>query len=524
MPLAGLRPAGRRRALPRRFGRWLLAGAALYAIARGAEGALRPLPAGLNVRGEPRPVDEVTFLYDATGIGEPGRRVFESVPGIEPPALAAPAGRLPVGWDRAVDQHIFDAVFALIDGANRGIVADLFLFNRMQGASPERTRPLAEQLTERLVAKRRSRPDVDIVLITDPINTVYGSVSSPDLDALRAAGVTVIVTDLTRLPDSNPLWSGPWRAFLQPFGRRGRGWLPNPFSPSGPTVTARAWLEMLNFKANHRKVVAADTPHGPAAIVTSANPHDGSSAHGNVALRVRGPVVADIVASERAVAAMSGATMPATDWAEAAGPSAATGVRDDATVGLVTEAAIREAVLEALDGTRSADRVDVAMFYLADRRVIAALTSATGRGATVRVLLDPNKDAFGRTKNGVPNRPVAAELRRTPGIEVRWCDTHGEQCHAKMVLVRPSSGRATLILGSANLTRRNIAGLNLETDLVVRVRPDAPAISDAAAYFERAWSNDPERVYSADYDAYADDGWPKRWLYRFMEASGVSTF
>ncbi len=50
------------------------------------------------------------------------------------------------------------------------------------------------------------------------------------------------------------------------------------------------------------------------------------------------------------------------------------------------------------------------MFYLSERQIIKALIAAQQRGVQVRVLLDPNKDAFGREKNGIPNRQVAAEL------------------------------------------------------------------------------------------------------------------
>lgn len=521
----GARRPGTGRA--RRVARWLFGAAIAYACVRGAEGALRPLPPGMNVDVAPMAADDVVFLADTTGVGPSGNAPATGTP---LPTDAAGAARA-----RVVDQHIFDAVFELITGAREGVLIDMFLYNRWQGAQPERTRPLAGELTETILAQKAALPALDVILITDPINTVYGSVPSPDLEALRAAGVTIVVTDLTRLPDSNPLWSGPWRAFVQPFGRRGTGWLPNPFDPRGPRVTARGWLELLNFKANHRKVVAADTPDGPAAIVTSANPHDGSSAHGNVALRVRGPIVGAIVESERAVAEMSGVTLPAMAWARSGGSpttSASGPVGDSVRVGLITERAIRSAVVSALDAATDGDRIDIALFYLSDRAVIGAMRRAAERGAALRVLLDPNKDAFGRTKNGVPNRPVAAELRRTRGIEVRWCDTHGEQCHAKLVLVRlaagaaTSSGGATMILGSANLTRRNIGGLNLETNLVVTAPSRAPAILDASAYFDRVWANASRgaRVFSAEYDAYADESWTKRMLYRFMEATGVSTF
>ncbi len=66
-------------------------------------------------------------------------------------------------------------------------------------------------------------------------------------------------------------------------------------------------------------------------------------------------------------------------------------------------------------------------------------------------LLDPNKDAFGRQKNGF--RTVKLRLSLTmPGITVRWCNTQGEQCHSKMILKRHAQ-EAELILGSANFYR-----------------------------------------------------------------------
>ena len=51
-------------------------------------------------------------------------------------------------------------------------------------------------------------------------------------------------------------------------------------------MSLRSYLEMLNFKANHRKVFVADSADGPVTIVSSANPHDASSAHSNVALLI----------------------------------------------------------------------------------------------------------------------------------------------------------------------------------------------------------------------------------------------
>src|SRR5690625_6120146 len=121
---------------------------------------------------------------------------------------------------------------------------------------------------------------------------------------------------------------------------------------------------------------------------------------------------------------------------------------------------------DMLDGARSGNLLNRAIFYLSDRKLIAALKSAQRRGAALRVLLDPNEDAFGRKKNGVPNRSVADELVGA-GVDVRWCDTHGEQCHAKFLL-HQADGQASMLLGSANFTRRNLADLNLETSEIGR--------------------------------------------------------
>ena len=54
---------------------------------------------------------------------------------------------------------------------------------------------------------------------------------------------------------------------------------PNPFGCE--PVTVRSWLAILNLKANHRKVAIADDGTELRALITSANPHDGSSAHTN---------------------------------------------------------------------------------------------------------------------------------------------------------------------------------------------------------------------------------------------------
>jgi phosphatidylserine/phosphatidylglycerophosphate/cardiolipin synthase-like enzyme len=115
------------------------------------------------------------------------------------------------------------------------------------------------------------------------------------------------------------------------------------------------------------------------------------------------------------------------------------------------------------------------------------------------------------------------ELHRA-GVEVRWCLTTGEQCHAKLLLLQHADGRGDVLLGSANFTRRNLDNLNLETNVRLAGPATHPALSAAAAYFERRWSNREGRIHSLPYAEFAEDSLLRYWRYRLMEFSGLSTF
>src|SRR6185437_6501924 len=137
----------------------------------------------------------------------------------------------------------------------------------------------------------------------------YGSDPSRDLILLRGAGVNVVITDLDRLRDSNPIYSGLWRLGIRWWdgSGRGTGWLPNPLDEDDRPITFGSWARLINFKANHRKVIIADDGQGGlTGIVASANPHDASSAHSNVAVKVSGAVLVPLLQSELSIARFSG--------------------------------------------------------------------------------------------------------------------------------------------------------------------------------------------------------------------------
>lgn len=448
----------------------------------------KPLPEGLDFTGKLRHA-EVKFIADQTYMDAQGKQQQQ--------------------------HHIFDEMLKMIDEAQTTIVLDMFLFNQEVGESTLLQRQLTQQLTETLILKHGVQPNIEIKVITDPINSVYGGVMPQHYQKLRAAGINVIETDLTPLRASNPLWSGFWYICCQGLGNNvEKGWLPNPFG--NEKITLRSYFNLFNFKANHRKTLVVDTAQGWKALVTSANPHNGSSRHSNVALIVTGNTAIDVLKTEQAVGRMSKGDIPMVIVGEFEAEKSLPQVQ------LLTEKAIYQATLTLIKTAKPQQQIDLAMFYLSERQIVKALIAAHQRGVKLRVLLDPNKDAFGRQKNGIPNRQVASELSAA-GITVRWCNTQGEQCHSKMI-IKHDAAQAELILGSANFTARNLKNYNLESDLRVLGAAKAPVFNDANQYFDTAWSNLDGKNMSVAYSQYADESQLKYALYRLMEWSGLSTF
>ncbi len=355
---------------------------------------------------------------------------------------------------------------------------------------------------------------------------------TPELAALQAAGIDVVVTELDPLRDSNAAV----QRRVAPAGFK--WWLKSEARlaaaeparwPDG-RVSLGALLRLLNFKANHRKVAltrdaagrCAASSHPPIRMTPAARIR-------NVALAAAGAKRCDRCwrASLR-IARLSG-------WQGALPHRRSPPARHTAlpeaersrVARAATEGAIRDALLERIGAAGRGSCIDIAMFYLTQRDVIEALIAAARRGAAVRVLLDPNKDAFGFEKSGLPNRQVASELLRASdgAVRVRWFRTHGEQFHAKLVTVRDER-HTWLTLGSANLTRRNLGDYNLEANVVVETPTGGRLATGVLQWFEMLWSNRAGAgvEYSADAETYADPSQGRYWLYRLMEASGLSTF
>ncbi len=93
-----------------------------------------------------------------------------------------------------------------------------------------------------------------------------------------------------------------------------------------------------------------------------------------------------------------------------------------------------------------------------------------------------------------------------------------------MLLVRKQCGDNYLLVGSANMTRRNLDNFNLETSVMVRAPDSADVIRDATDHFDLLWNNSDEQTFSVPYEQYRNDSTVMKCLYRFQERSGWGTF
>lgn len=445
----------------------------------------KPLPEGVSFEGDIHYVTDVDFLYDLT-YGEKD--------------------------DFQVEHEIFDRIYKVIEEAEEFIVLDMFLFNGYNDGEMDYP-PLSDTLMNTLLSKKEENPEVEIVFITDEINTTYGSHEAKELKKLEENGVKVIETNVKVLRDSNPLYSGLWRVFFQWFGQGGSGWIQNPMAKSAPDTTVRSYLKLMNIKANHRKVIATDK----SAIISSANPHDASGLHSNTAFEVKGPIIGDILKTEQAVLDFSGGgKLPVYKGKEEEGEIA---------VQLLTERKILDHTLEEIKISKDKEEIWVGMFYLAERKIIEELIAAAHRGVTVNLILDPNEHAFGQQKIGLPNRPVAAELveEGQGNIELRWYHTQGEQYHPKMIYFKREA-ESTIIGGSANFTRRNLYDLNLETDIKITASNDEQVMKDMNEYYLRLWSNEDE-MYTLPFESYKDEMTiVKKAMYRIQKVLRFTTY
>ncbi len=473
-----------------KFKHFVILGCIIY-ICSVIYGAFKPLPGGVSKWFESSKTNDVKLLVDKTYEKE----------------------------DHMYYNHeIFNEQLKTIQEADDFIILDMFLFNDTYDGQKNFTK-LTETLTQALIDKKKESPNIRIYMLTDPINSFYGSYTPEHYRKLRDNGIALYETNLVKLRDPNPLYSGLWRPTLRWLGNNENGIITNIFSKDAPNVTVRGFGRLLNMKANHRKTLVTED----AAIISSSNPHDSSAHHQNIAVKITGQLQEDLINSEVHALNMSGGKLNKNDFQI---NNRAYRSDMDYTTTLVTEGKIKAALLEQINMTKTGDRVKMGMFYLSDRDIIKALIKASKRGVGIQMILDVNKEAFGKEKPGIPNKPVAHELvsKSNDRIQVKWAVSHGEQFHAKYTLFQyKDSKTSTVILGSANLTRRNVGDYNMETDVIISGRSNLPVFHRLNQEFSAMWNNE-EAYVTDDYEVKKDPSFIKDVIYRVQEFTGISSF
>ena len=443
----------------------------------------KPMPNGLSIEGGKRFDTNLSLIYDITYQNN-GKKV--------------------------VEQQIFEKIFKMIDESEKFIVIDMFLFNSDYDKKVEYPK-VSEKLVHKLVEKKKSNKNIKIIFITDEINGMYGAYETSEIKILKENGIDVVITDLNKLRDSNMFYSSFWRSFIKWFGVGKNGKINNPFSKESEKVTIRAYLKLLNFKANHRKVVVTEKE----GMISSANPHNPSGYHSNIAFCVKGEILKDILEGEKSVAEMSGYKNFNVDTSSIKKEEI-----EKTNACVVSEGKIGKNITDSLKKVEKGDKIYIGVFYLSDRKIIKELEKAVLKGADVDLILDYNRDAFGRKKNGIPNRIVAEELyNKTNGkIKIYWYKSSGEQYHTKLLYIRRGEN-VTITGGSANFTRKNLREFNLEENLFIESFVGERIDKEVRSYFERVLNP----IYTEPYE-YKKEGAVKKWIYRFQEWSGMATF
>ncbi len=411
---------------------------------------------------------------------------------------------------RIHEKRIFKKEMELIKNAQDFLMLDFFLFNDEYPDSM--TFPSqVEEMTDLLIAKKKENPEMPILFVTDPINNFYGAYEEDNLKRLRENGIEVVVTDLNKMRDSNALVSGIYRAYLQWFGTSGGGWIKNFFDKDADKVNVRSILKLANFKGNHRKVLISEKE----ALVASANPHDPSAHHSNVAMVFCGKSMEDLIKSESIFFDKLPDVIENFKAEEVTSPY---------KLRVITEGKIYDEISKNIKESKKGDEINLGIFYISEFRILRELGEAAKRGVDVKIIADLNKDAFGLEKNGSPNRPALSELKEDyPDINIRWYQTSGEQFHTKFIYFDFKDRDPLAILGSANYTRRNLDNFNLETNLAVEMKKDSPMAGDMKNYYARIWNNE-----DGDYTLPIEDFYEKRFfmriLWKIQEKTGLCTW
>jgi PLD-like domain len=472
----------------------------------------RRLPPGMHIAGawQTLPAGQVRFLRDLSFADASGAPLSE----------------------RQIDAELE----TMIAQARNILVLDAGLFGDLPAAGPRAPRlrvapTVAAQITDSLLRARQEQPNLQILLLVDP-SSVDMRPAAGAIDRLRAAGIHVVVVRTQRLRAANAAFVAFWQLCCGWWSDgEGLGSWPNPIGVGPTGVAMGLWGSTPPYVRSHRQMMIADDGSGNLQGLIFSRPLNAEAAlHSSSALRIAGPALESALESEFAVAQFSGWSDGGAMQAQAQRlvehqrqASSYAAVRDAARARVVSEQLLSDQLIALIGAAGRRDSIEIAALYLSQRELVRSLLDAARRGVTIRVLLDPNKDGYGFDHSGLPNRVVASELVADSdgAVRVRWYRTHGEQFSPGVVLIR-SAERSWLVVGTADLSRRDLNDFNLAAAFITELPSQAAAATEALSWFETLWFNRASGgiEYSSDADVYADASQVRYWQYRLMEASG----
>ena len=477
------------------------------------------------------------------------------------------------------DRKIWDATYEVVDNAKDYLVIEMFLFNDIYNKDVDKFPEFAKEYTRRIVKKKMENPNLKVYILSDENNNLYGAFEHPLITEMKNAGIDVIDVDIYKLKDTFPWYSPIWRSVIKPFGNpQGKGWITNFYGPMWPKLTLRNLFRALNVKADHRKIFLNEDK----VVIASANIHDPSYFHENVAISADGEITKDILRDLQLVAKFSGGNIDVSSESEVKKPVniknfqaskikfkedeslksdlqkqveqieknkgnfVDKGTKEFYETGELTknedvlqnddpnnsykvqfesEAKIGENLDKDIDSLKAGDEVLMGMYFLADRPVIDKLIKAANRGVKVRIIFDRSRDAFGMSTNGLPNKPVSKKLKKKTKnkIEIKWYFTNNEQFHTKIMLMKKTDGNVIIHTGSANYIKKNIRGYIMDANLRVLTNKDSKLTKDVYNYFDRLWENR-DGLFTINFDDEPTTKASQDFMYKILDAAQLGSF
>ena len=503
-------------------------------------------PLGINYESPIRETENAEFHYDLTYLDKDGNIQY--------------------------DRNLWDATYKVIDNAKDYLIVEMFLFNDLYNKDKEHFPEFAKEYTERLVKKQKENPNLKVYILADENNNFYGAFEHPFITSMKKAGINVIIVDIFKLKDTFPWYSPFWRTFIKPMGNpQNKGWITNFYGDMWPKLTIRNLLRALNVKADHKKVFLNEKE----VVVSSANIHDPSYFHENIAIYTDGPIVKDVLHNLQLVAKFSDSEINV-DGSDRRMENIMNSGSNDKTetdektlnsenqkennvkqinneeneqnvkektsinseknsitdteghtykIQYLTEGAIGKHLDEDIDSLKAGDELLMGMYFLADKGVIDRLIKAANRGVKIRIIFDRSRDAFGMSTNGLPNKPVSKKLKKkTKGkIEIKWYFTNNEQYHTKITLMKKTDGNVIINAGSANLIKKNIRGYIMDANFRILTTQDSKISKDIYEYFDRLWENK-DGLFTLNFDDEPTTGGFSDFMYKILDATQLGSF